>query len=43
VIKLLDPAKIAHAHRSLHSEERLRLQVQRTIVKEPTDCNPGWK
>lgn len=42
VIRLVDVDKIDHARRILNGEEVRRVHVQGTIVKEPTDYNPGW-
>ena len=42
VIELRDPDKIAHARRILSGEERSRIHVQGTVVKESAPYNPGW-
>ena len=42
VIQLCDPDKITHARRILCREERSRIHVRGTVVKQPADYNPGW-
>ncbi|MFI6291004.1 calmodulin-binding protein [Nonomuraea sp. NPDC050790] len=42
VIKLTDPAKIAHARRILSGEETQRVHVIGRIIKRTADYNPRW-
>ena len=42
VIQLVESSKIDHARRILRGEERTRVHVQGTVVKEPAVYNPGW-
>ena len=42
VIELRDRHRIAHARRILSGEERSRIHVQGTVVKESAPYNPGW-
>jgi hypothetical protein len=41
VIKLVEPDKIEHARRILRGEEKGRVHIQGTIVKEVAPYNPG--
>jgi hypothetical protein len=42
IIQLVEPRKIEHARRIWRGEERSRVHVQGTIMKEPAIYNPGW-
>ena len=43
VIQLVEPRKIEHARRILRGEERSRVHIQGTILKEPAIYDPGWR